>query len=67
MRSRASCEPGLEEDLGVDHVLGVGFLEVCDREVVEVLPRQKHAVALIAGGEKRGEIVERSSGATEAD
>ena len=45
----------VEEDLGVDDVLGVRLAEVRHREVVEVLLGDEDVHALVVDGEKRGE------------
>jgi hypothetical protein len=53
---------GIEEDLGVDHVLGAGPAEVRHGQVVEVLLGQQYRHALVVGGQERGQVGEGIAG-----
>jgi hypothetical protein len=48
----------IEEDLGVDDVLGMSLLKVRHGEPVEVLLGDQHTHALVVDGEERGQVVE---------
>ena len=53
---------GVEEYLGVEHVLGMGFGQVGGREIVEVLLSLQDAHALVVDLEERRQIVEVVAG-----
>jgi hypothetical protein len=54
---------GVEEDLGVDDMLGAGGAEVGHGQVVEVLLAAQHRHALVVRGQERGQVPEGVPGA----
>ena len=59
----AGVRLGIEEDLGVHDVLGVGGAEVGHGQVVEVLLAAQHRHALVVRAQERGQVPEGVPGA----
>ncbi|MNX82657.1 hypothetical protein D3C86_1143930 [compost metagenome] len=56
---------GIEEDLGVAHVVGGGALEIGEGQILEILARQQHGCARVIDVEevlKVGEVIGRAHG-----
>ncbi len=58
----ASVRLRVEEHLGVTYVFVVGALQVCPRQVVEVVSRLQHGNSLVVAGEERGQVIETVGG-----